>query len=550
MSELFIYLKKRLAVIVLVSMLTASSLWVAHNTFFRHRSEEGTSIVIRIAHKVTDKNVQRAFRVIADEYEKFNPGVKVEPILIAEKAYQQWITTQCIGKTVPDIVQMGGYYTQTWQSLASRYMIPLSSHVNRPNPYNKNTDLEGLQWRQTYLDNMKSGYWDHLTEYYTIPLTVETIRIYYNKTLMKEITGSDQPPENYTDFIGVCEQIKEYAQAEEKKLFPFAVDDTTIYTILYRYYGSLTEGMVDKYDPCYWASPRVECTLYGLYTDTFTFKHRQIKAAFEIVKNILNYSQPGFTSSDSSQARFLFIQENSAMIVGNVRDAKVYADSADFEIGVFDFPLPRKDHPVYGDFVETQMSESQVPTIHFSITQNCPHPEQAIDFMMFCTSQKYNELFNQLVYWYPPIKGAKPLELVAEFEPHPVGAGSRVMSFEINMPQVSLWFRQEFPRYLSGEVNYEDFAEGLEKMWLTRGKEDFVLLDKTYQRMLVRSRYNIAVEQSKMLFDEAGDVNVGGLVGSCSPYQLSVEVLNVMQHSIDARRYTWYHLQRGNYQFP
>ncbi len=550
MNDLWIYLKKRLAVFVLLAMLIASSAWVAYNTFLRHRTEDGNSIVIRIAHKVTDKNVQKAFQVIADEYEKRNPGVKIEPLLIAEKAYQQWITTQCLGKTVPDIVQMGGYYTQTWQSLASRYMVPLSSYVNRTNPYNKNTPLEGIQWRQTYLDNMKSGYWDHLTEYYTIPLTVETIRIYYNKSLLRRITGSGLPPENYSDFINICERINQYADTHQERLFPLAVDDTSIYTILYRYYGALADGIVDKYDACYWASARTECTLYGLYTNTFTFQHEKIKAAFEVVRNILSFSQPGFISSDSAQARFLFIQQNAAMIVGNVRDAKVYADSADFEIGVFDFPLPCKDHPLYGDFVETQMSESQVPTIHFSISQNSPNPEQAIDFMMFCTSQKFNELFNQLVYWYPPIKGAKPLPLVAEFEPHPVGAGARIMPFESNLPQVSLWFRQEFPRYLTGEIEYETFAQNLEKIWLTRGKEDFVMLDKTYQRMLVRSRYNIAVEQSKMLFEEAGDVNVGGLVGSCSPYQLSVEVLNVMQHSIDARRYTWYHLQQGSYTFP
>lgn len=550
MTNLYTFLKNRMAVIILVIMLTASSAWVAWNTLFRHRTDEQNTVVIRIAHKITDKNVQKAFRVIADEYEALNPGVKIEPLLIAEKAYQQWITTQCIGGTVPDIVQMGGFYTQTWQSLASRYMIPLSAYVNRPNPYNARTELEGVDWRQTYLDNMKSGYWDHLTEYYTVPLTVETIRIFYNKTLVKKITGLDAPPENYSDFINICTHIREYAEKSGITLFPLAVDDLTIYTILYRYYGALADGIIDEYDACYWASPRTECTLYGLYTGTFTFKHERIEAAFDIIKNVLSFCQPGFASSDSAQARFLFIQQNSAMIVGNVRDARVYEESADFDIGVFDFPLPAPTHPEYGRFVETQMSEVQVPTIHFSITQNSPNPEKAIDFMMFCTSRKYNELFNKLVYWYPPIKGAQPLPQVAAFEPHPVGAGSRVMPIEINLPQVALWFRQEFPRYLTGEIDYASFAEGLEKMWLTRGKEDFVNLDRMYKRMLIRSRYNIAVEQSKMLFPEAGDVNVGTLVGECSPYQLSVEVLNVMQHSIDARQYTWKHLQEGNYPFP
>jgi len=548
MSDLYEIIKNRTAIAVLILTLAGSSIWVGYNIVLRHQSKNDDTVVIRLAHRVTDKNVQKAFRVIADKYEQINPGVKIEFLLIADKAYQQWITTQCIGKTVPDIVQMGGYYEQTWQSLATRYMIPLSGYVNRPNPYNVNTELENLSWRETYLDRMSSGYWDHLTEFYTIPLTVETIRVYYNKDMFAQ-AGFNDAPKDLDEFFAVCEKLKTYS-GKKGRVFPIAANNMDIYTIFYRYYSVLADGMIDQYDACYWGSPRIECALYGLYSGAFTFNNEKIKQPFEVIKKIMSYAQPGFISSDSSQARFLFIQQDAAMIVGNVRDAKVFADSADFNIGIFDFPLPSANDPLNGGFAMAQMSESQVPTIHFSLTRNSPNQDKAVDFMMYCTSLKENELFNKLVNWYPVIKGAEPLPQIAVFKPHPVGAGARFMPIELNLPQVALWFRQEFPRYLTNEINFEQLADSLDEVWLTSGVEDYVNRDVIYKRMLSRSHFNVAVEQSKMLFDEAGEVKMGGLVGECSPYQLSVEVLNVMQHSIDARKYTWYHLQQGDYQFP
>jgi raffinose/stachyose/melibiose transport system substrate-binding protein len=542
-------LRNGLALFILAGAFIASAIQVGLR-HFTHTAEvrEGKRI-IRIAHSIADRKVQKAFASVVDEYESLNPNVRVIVQAIPQRAYVQWLTTQCLGGTAPDLVQAENRYN-LWATLAARYMTPVSPYLNSPNPYNKGTVLEGIPWRETYLDGMNGGYWPHLTEYYSIPVTIETARIFYNRDIFTAANGSPQPPENIQDWFSICENIQRHAAEKNLTLYPIAGTREHMPFILQRYYDSFGNGIGDHYDTVYWQGRGPECTLFGLYTGTFSFNLPPIRDAFSLVRHLADYCQPGFVSSDISQARFLFLQEKCAMIFGGARDAAIYLNAAEFDLGVFNIPMPHAADPKYGEYHNARRpTEASTSNIHFCLSQQSMYPESALDFMKFMTSRKGNEEFNQKVGWYPAIRHAKPLEVLKAFKPVVEGSGGRVPAFLIP-PSVSLWFSQQFPRYLDDQITFEEFIDGLENIWLTKGAEDFVRRDQLFSRVLIQGERNIAGAKARMLFEEAGDLRAGELVGQRTSYQLALEVVALLEFGISARTYTWHHLQQGNYEYP
>jgi len=539
-----------LAFVILIGAFLASVIWVyVFNRVPETVSSDGKKI-IRVAHFIADDDVQNALDKLARDYEKIRPDVRVIVQTIPERAYKQWATTQCLGGTAPDLMQAQGSWDQQWALLATRYMVPLTPYVNLVNPHNDGTTLDGQRWRDTYADGLRSGYWFHLTEFYSIPFTAQTSRVFYNRDLFKAATGSDDPPKDFRDWMNICEKIKEYTKSTETIVFPMACSSDVIMGLFSRYYCALCEGMVDKYDTCYWSGSRVECTLFALYTDTFTFKQPRVEAPFKMIKEIATQCQPGYATSTADQTRFLFIQGKAGMVLGNVRDARIFRDAARFEVGVFNYPLPSKDDPDYGRYVVARQAETLAAGMHFCLTQRSRYPEIAIDFLQFCTSERKNEEFNADLHWYPVIKTAKSLDYLSAFRPVTEGASYRVMCFASGLPQVSMWFEQQMPLYLDGQTSFDEYMTGLEEMWLTKGTFDFVERDRLFREALGSAERNIGKSQAQMLFEEAGEFKAGQTLSARTNYQLALETMHLLEQGISVRAYTWHHLQKGDYPFP
>jgi raffinose/stachyose/melibiose transport system substrate-binding protein len=535
--------------VVLIGAYVASLVWVASLSVEQVEDVRSDTTVLRLAHSIADRRIQAAFEEMADEYEALHPGVRVDIQAIPRRAYQQWVTTQCLGKTVPDIVQAESKW-DLWSSLAARYMVPLSTQVNHTNPYNDGGELEGVPWRLTYVDGMQGGYWQHLTEYFSVPITTETVRIYYNKDLFTEATGSDAAPEDLTSWFEVCDRLNALGEAQSRKLSPIAGSRDVMYRVVMdRYYRAICNGMGDRFDACYWGSNRQEQTLFGRYTGTWSFDDPRVRDAFEVVKQIAGYCQPGFAGSDDSQARFLFLQGKAAMIMGSARDAAIYMAMADFEIGVFDFPMPSPDHPTLGKYGARPPAETGGDAIHFCVSRQSTHTDEALDLLMFMSSQKVNERFNKAVAWYPAIRGAEPRPELRAFKPNIGGVSGRVQALTV-APGVDLWFQQQLPRYLDGQMSFKELSAGLDRIWLEKGPDDFVRRDQIYAGILTQAEYNIANAKSKMLFAEAGEIKSGELIGKRTAYQLAIEVNELLRFGISGRAYTWHHLQKDNYEFP
>ena len=104
------------------------------------------------------------------EYEKLHPNVRIVQEAIPEATYGQWMSTQLMGGTAPDIVQAGMVEGHLMTAFFTRYFLPLSGYVTRPNPYNAGTDLQKTPLIRTFKDGMRRSFIDETQEFMTIPL--------------------------------------------------------------------------------------------------------------------------------------------------------------------------------------------------------------------------------------------------------------------------------------------------------------------------------------------------------------------------------------------
>jgi raffinose/stachyose/melibiose transport system substrate-binding protein len=404
--------------------------------------------VVRFAHWQLEGRCVDALNEACREYEKLHPGVSVEQIPIPERAYEQWVRTQLIGRTAPDLIEMrwGG-------DIISRYFVPMTDRVEQPNPYNADDpDLAGQPWRETYIDNMMGGWNDQLRDYYGMPLSVFTVRCYANRTLMKEAANVTQPPKNLGEFIGICQRIQAFAQehGKSRKLLPIAGSEYTENIFRGRYWAMATWNLLEDYDEnCDgWIGDNER--LEAIYTGKLDLATNPcVRAGYRVLYDISRYFNSGFMGMKRDESVFSFAQSNAAMIATGTWDAgSLWRQVAgDFDIMVFDFPIPTPEQP-YGQYIRHRITEAgDRAGFTFGLTRISRDKERAVDFMHFLTSRKVNEKLNEKFRWFPAIRGAKTDSILAPFRPQEEGAYG---VFDVWLPgDTQLHFNQQYTQYIS-----------------------------------------------------------------------------------------------------
>ena len=541
------FLGTGLALIGVVAVYLLSVLHVGRITLTSGDAPLTEETVIRIAHHLNDRRVQVAFSRLAEEYQRLHPGVRIEIQSIPQRAYDQWATTQLMGGTPPDLVQMLGR-AGIWEILGQQYLVPLTAHIGRENPYNRDTELEGRPWRDTYIDRMEGGYFFHVMDFFSIPMTIDNSRVFYNKDLYRLITGSDEPPADFRSWMAVCRKIREYSAHREEELYPIAVSQEDY--LFSRYFPTLTAGIMDPYSIWQGGNPEYISIFYGLASNSFDLKQERIRMGFLLLRELYAQCQPSFLSDLAEQKRFLFLQGRSVMAIGTTRDIGIFKELADFSVGVFDFPQVDPDDPVYGRFYEGRSRENPLTTFAFGLSQASRNPSRALDFMMFCTSQKQNEQFCAELSWYPAILGSEVCEAdLRLFQPVTEGV-SRYPALDPGHGPINLFFEQNFPLYLDGQLTFEGFMDKLATVFLRQSEENFQFkLDMSLGNRH-QTEYNVAKERAKMLFEEAGPVQAGSVMGSRTSYQLGLEIGEMHDNFINVNQYTFHAIPEGRYRYP
>ncbi len=380
------------------------------------RAEDGGKIrTIRFAHWQLESGVREALDAIAAAYMKERPDVKVVQIPVPERIYPNWLITQLVGGTAPDLMAMGLVMTD---ERYARFFKPMSDVVDRPNPWNVGTPLEGVPFRETFIDGMGSCFNSTLLEYYGAPLSAFTVRMYYNLDLLREITGSDKLPANYEELVALCKQTLEFSRRTGRELFPIAGSKYNAPVVMQQLFASQTEGLGSRLIYDFLANrPSPALLAEAAARGDWNLDAPEIRAGLALMRDLGQYVQPGFLQLGRDDALFSFVQRRAVMISTGSWDATSIISQARFPVGVGYIPVPAPGGEL-GPFSRGPASDPGAGVgVIMGITRASPNQSLALDFLHFMTSQRMSQLFTNVSKWPPSVVGAKPHEQARIFQP-------------------------------------------------------------------------------------------------------------------------------------
>jgi raffinose/stachyose/melibiose transport system substrate-binding protein len=475
---------------------------VAIFSYRRAEAPPGVKIVLRLGHWQLEAGVRDAFERLAADYRKIHPEVQIVQDAVPEGTYGQWMTTQLMGGTAPDIMEVGlGLPYNILLGYFNRYFLPLNAYVNQPNPYNRGTDLEHVPWRQTYKDGMRNSYIEEMQAHMTVPLSQFGIRIFYNRDLLRKLTGLEQVPRDYRGFLAVCEKIGDCRDARGRPYVP--ITGSAYHVGFWDGFmcEPLTFGAVRRADFNRDGAVGNDELFAAFQTGRIGFDFPPFEAKFRMLRQLTAHFQPGFTGLGRDEAVFLFAQQRAVFITTGTWDAGSLIEQAKgvFDVGVMDFPMPGNDDPEFGAIVEGPVYERPSAGFPFAITRTCRHPEAALDFMQFVASRAGNEKLNRIIGWIPAIRGAAVPALVAQFEPHLEGVFG-AMPMTLGGETIIKW-QQLYALYQVNQISYTNLAERFLPFYLKQGPRELDEAWRNRRRAVVREEQVVMPVRVRCLRD-------------------------------------------------
>jgi len=353
-----------------------------------------------------------------EEYKaKQGQKVKVLQTTVPFPGYAQWFMTQLIGGDPADVIKIGAS-----SDIQNQYFTPLSQYIGNPNPFNKGTPLEGVPWKDTYVDDMRGSLDWNYAEYYGVGICVHTFRMYVNMELLQKATGSRKLPETLTEWLSICEKMREYGKKIGRPVIPVGVrgfDRGTINSLLSYYQSQLNADLNDTL-PEFCGDISAVDIFKGLEEGKIS-RERQL-AAVSIIAEIGKYFCDGFPSTDLEQTKFLFFTGNVGFFPEGTWNAFSMINNSPFEVEIIDVPVIGPDHK-YSKFFSGRPYEQGAVGAMFGIPKATKNFDLALEFLQFITSWKINQMtMVEHCKWIAAVKKVKYTGIMAKMQPLP---GSR-----------------------------------------------------------------------------------------------------------------------------
>ncbi|MGD0088462.1 MAG: extracellular solute-binding protein [Planctomycetota bacterium] len=521
----------RLAIALLLGTFLLS---LAHAMLRSTRTtESGGKEVITLAHWQLEPGVRDGLNFVAEKYNEMRkargePEIIFKQLPITEKGYGQWVTTQLMGGTAPDLIEMGlGLPWAVWINYRARYFVPVTQEIMRPNPYNqgaffmydgKLTPGEQVPWKETYIDAMGNPIYE-LQEYYDIGLSTFGCRLFYNAELLKKLTGElaqagkwpralDAPPDDLREFLQLCDAIHELKDERGRNYMPIAASGYGCHTMWGQILEPLTGLVQDDVDENMDGWSANDETFFTILQGRVKFDDPRILKVMGLTREVSKRFQQGWKGLSRDDAVGFFIQRRSLFISTGSWDGmylKAQAETAPvpFEVKIAQYPTVSPKDPEWAELGLGRNSEWRGTAFPFGLTKNCKHPDLVLDFLRFASSQKINEELNRVIGWIPAVQGAKPSEFLAAFAPNIDGPrkgwdlvlGGRTQTiFDQVNPLVQLGQDEKGQPFTEKE-----WAVRMQNDWIPAAVADFEQRDEVERDFLKSKESTAALLRAKMI---------------------------------------------------
>lgn len=386
-----------------MSLLAAAFVTAAWRVAWPSVKRGDDRVVIRIAHWQLEAGIRQGIDEAARAYEAMHPDVRIEQILVPERVYPAWLTTRLVGGTAPEIIELAPNYES---ARVARFFRPLGTETDLPNPYNVGTPLEGLAWRNTFVDGLASGYHEELSDYYGVGPFTGSRALYYNKSMLRALTGSDNPPVNYPELEALLARLADFSASRGATITGFAMHRASASALFNDLFAAQLQRLGTELSRGTGLPVTREEFYAARLTKRWDYTRTEFRKALENLRELSAYFPPGFAQLGREDAMLAFVQERALFLYSGTWDATNLAAQAVFPVGVSRAITPGPDHPRFGSGVLGDLaSEDRSGSPAFSVTRDSPHAERAIDFLRFLTSDPGNRLFSDASGWMPTILG-------------------------------------------------------------------------------------------------------------------------------------------------
>lgn len=403
--------------------------------------------VIRYAHWQIEPGVREAFAEIAADYMALHPKVRVEQMDIPGRAWKQWLRTGLAGDTAPDLIELASY--ENSDEMLARYFTPITAYLEQPNPYNADEpDLKDVSWRKSYSAELVPLEGVHyfsanLLEYYGAPSAMVTVRVFYNRNLIKTALGEDRVPQTFDEFVALCAALQRRADVMHEPITPLAGSWFNVTKITDGLFSASSQRVALTLD----ISRDLEMTkqegLINYARGRWSLATPAVRSGLQTVEAFGRYLAPGWSQLNREDAMMQFLQGRAAMLATGTWDAGGILSQANFPVGAFQMPTFPRDDPKYGRWTLGPVSEANTfAGVPFGLTRTSKHPERALDFLRFLTSRKSNAKFSRISTWLPVIKGVPVPDVSKSFQPVEQGyvGGVNIRYFSTEANQVLLQY--------------------------------------------------------------------------------------------------------------
>lgn len=453
--------RENLLMITGFSLLIVIFIAASMNIWRRSSNEEKPGQkIIRLAHWQLEPPVRKAFDKLAQIYMDEHPGVIIEVIAVPERTYSQWFMTRLVGGFAPDLIEM----RTNDAAMISRYFIPLTEWIEKPNPYNAGTSTTDVSWRNTFIDGLDNdaAYHPQLLDYYGVPVSQFTNRFIYNRTLWREILGNTPPPKTYAELVELCNRFTAEAKKTNRDVVPFLSSVYHATGVYQRLASTQTQKMIEQLRGA--PTQPIYSTDFALdyVRGNWSFDTPEMVSSLNIMRDVSTLFQSGYEAISREDGVFKFLQGGALLIFTGSWDYGSFRDQAAFELGVMDLPVPEPGSSGFGDYVIGQPSEGSVATsATFSLARQSKYPEQAADFLQFLTSQRGNRIFAEASGWLPAVIGVEPSEELKPFYPRLKGVRSGPDLTTLGQQNAGRIVTSERYKLLGPKGSVDAYREGL-----------------------------------------------------------------------------------------
>ncbi|EIP99913.1 ABC-type sugar transport system, periplasmic component [Opitutaceae bacterium TAV1] len=429
------------------------------------------AIHLRFAHVTIHEGIVRSYDDAIREYERLNPGVRVEQIRVPLKLWASWLRTQMVGGTAPDIADMDR--GQADEFLA-RFFLPLDPWTEQPNPWNAGTPLEGVPWRDTFIDGLVSApaYRASLQQVYGIPLTVGTVRVFANAELLRQITGSEEPPRDYAAFMELCHRIRDYARERGVPIVPVAGSQTHALPILRHLFASQTQKLALQINPYQSLAFSARDVALGYLRGDWNWSRTPaVMDGVAIMGEVGRQTVEGFAQLQREDSMFYFTQRRAVMLATGSWEADTVIAQTPFRLTAFTVPVPLPEDPQFGRNVLGPVSELGIPPGNaMGVTRASLNADRAVDFLRFLTSQSVSQRVMTESNRLSSVVGVTPPPGLEVFEPlsdgWPSGFSCELTGVAAGGPgECSRIYRGQLHELVGPRGSAENFARVMDELF-------------------------------------------------------------------------------------